>query len=513
MSFTLETTATAPAPALDAKALAAARSVTPDPRLREACVARAAGADNLERLFAEGGLCVTTGQQPGLLTGPLFTIYKALTAIAVARGFEQCLGRPVVPLFWVAGDDHDFLEANHLYQQTAANEVERVELRARAPEAPLRSLYEESLGPEIRGVIDTVLAATPDSEFRGDVAQWVERHYREEQDFAGAFAEAMADLLGPHGLVVFRSTHAAAKQAMGPHLLSALQGAAELDRRMAERATELHGAGRPTPVPVGEGATLVMIQDKQGRDRLVQGDAGYVARRTGHHWSLEQLRAIAGDDPQRLSPNVLLRPAVEAALLPTLAYVAGPGELAYLPQSDPVYRMLGVTPQAVVPRWSGRVLEARVAKVLAKYGIATSDLAAPEGALEASLVQGDMPEAARAALAALRQSLQEQYGHLEEAAAEVDTTMRKAVQSARNSALSGTTQLEKRLVSHLKKRNDIVIQQIAKARNSLFPAGRPQERMFNVVPYLVRYGTPFLDAALEACAEAVPALDGTTPDR
>jgi bacillithiol biosynthesis cysteine-adding enzyme BshC len=513
MSFTLQTTLSAPLQALDAKALAAARSVTPDPRLREACVARAGGGDNLERLFAEGGLCITTGQQPGLLTGPLFTIYKALTAIAVARGIEQHLGRPVVPLFWVAGDDHDFLEANHLYQLTSANEVERVELRTRSPEAPLRSLYEEPLGPEIRGIIDTVLAATPDSEFRSDVAQWLERHYRKEQDFAGAFAEAMADLLGPHGLIVFRSTHTAAKQAMGPHLLRALEGAAELDGRLAEHATQLHGAGRQAPVPVGEGATLVMIQDEQGRDRLIQGDDGYVARRTGHRWSLEQLRTIAGDDPRRLSPNVLLRPAVEAALLPTLAYVAGPGELAYLPQADPVYRMLGVTPQAVVPRWSGRVVETRVAKVLTKYGIAASDLAAPEGPLEASLVEGDMPGAAREALAALRQSLQEQYGRLEEAAAEVDTTMRKAVQSARNSALSGTTQVEKRLVSHLKKRNDIVVQQIAKARNSLFPTGRPQERMFNVVPYLVRHGASFLDAALEACAEAVPALDGTTPDR
>lgn len=513
MSFTLETTLTAPPGALDARALAAARSVTPDPRLREACVAGAGAAHNLERLFTEGGLCITTGQQPGLLTGPLFTIYKALTAIAVARSVEQHLSRPVVPLFWVAGDDHDFLEASHLYQLTPANEVERVELRARAPDAPLRSLHEEPLGPEIRNVIDTVLAATPDSEFRSDVAQWVERHYREEQDFAGAFAEAMAELLGPHGLIVFRSTHAAAKQAMGPHLLGALEGAAELDRRMAARATELQGAGRPTPVPVGEGATLVMIQDEQGRDRLVQGDDGYVARRTGRNWSLEQLRAVASDDPQRLSPNVLLRPAVEAALLPTLAYVAGPGELAYLPQADPVYRMLGVTPQAVVPRWSGLVVEARVAKVLAKYGLAASDLAAPEGQLEASLVEGDMPEAAREALAALRRSLQEHYGRLEEAAVEVDATMRKAVQSARNSALSDATQVEKRLVSHLKKRNEIVVQQIAKARNSLFPAGRPQERMFNVVPYLVRYGEPFLDAALAACAEAVPALDGTTPDR
>ncbi|UCF40849.1 MAG: bacillithiol biosynthesis cysteine-adding enzyme BshC [Gemmatimonadota bacterium] len=512
MSLTLETTPIiAPSP-LKAAALVATRGTTPDPVLREACVARGAGAENLERLFGEGALCVTSGQQPGLLTGPLFTIYKALTAVALARALEAQLGRSVVPVFWVAGDDHDFLEANHVYHLTSSAEVERVELRARAADAPLRPLSQEPLGPEIGGVIDTVLGATPDSEFRGDVEQWVRRHYRPEQDFAGAFAEALAELLAPYGLVVFRSTHLAAKRAMGPHLLAALESSKELDRRLAERAAELRGADRPTPVPVGDGATLVMIEDEQGRDRLVRDDGGYVARRTGKAWRLDDLRALANHDPQRLSPNVLLRPAMEAALLPTLAYVAGPGELAYLPQTDPIFRMLEIAPQAAVPRWSGRVIETRVAKVLDKYGIAATDLALPEGQLEASLVEGDMPPAAREALAALRRSLQEHYAGLEAAAVDVDVQMQKPVQSARNAALAGVAQLEKRLISHLKKRNDIVLQQIAKARNSLFPQGQPQERVFNVIPYLVRYGPQFLDAALDACAATLPALDGTPPE-
>jgi bacillithiol biosynthesis cysteine-adding enzyme BshC len=513
MNLTIETTPVAAPAALNAAALAASRSVTPDPALREACVAHGAAGENLERLFGEGGLCVTTGQQPGLLTGPLFTIYKALTTVVVARELEHHLGRPVVPLFWVAGDDHDFLEANHLYQLTPSSEVERVELRHRAPDAPLRPLYQEQLGPEIRGVIDKVLGAAADSEFRPDVAQWVERHYRAEQDLAGAFAGAVAELLGRYGLVVLRSTHPAAKRAMAPHLLAALDAADELDRGLAERAAELQHAGRPTPVPVGEGATLVMLQDVQGRDRLMLRDAAYATRRSGQAWTRDRLRAVAQEEPERLSPNVLLRPAVEAALLPTLAYVAGPGELEYLPQTDPIYRVLGIAQQAAVPRWSGRVVEARVAKVLDKYGIAAADLTLPEGRLEASLVAGDMPQAARDALVALRRGLQEQYGALEEAAVEVDQTMRKAVQSARNTALAGLSQLEKRLVSHLKKRNDIVLQQLAKARNNLFPDGQPQERMFNVIPYLARYGTRFLDAALDACAAALPTLDGSAPDR
>ncbi len=511
MSLILDPTPTTDPPVLDADALAASRRVRPDPALRDACIARAAASENLGRLFADGGLCVTTGQQPGLLTGPLFTLYKALTAVAVARAFEQRLGRPVVPVFWVAGDDHDFAEANHIHQLSRANEVEQVELRIRGPDEPLRPLYQEPLGPEIHKVIDAVLEAAPDTEFRSNVAAWLQRHYRAEQDFASAFAEAMAELLGPYGLVVFRSTHPAAKRAMAPHLLAALAGAAELDQGLAERAAALKRAGHPAPVAVGEGATLVMIEEALGRDRILLDGGAYTARRSGTKWSLEQLRAVATEDPGRLSPNVLLRPVVEAALLPTTAYVAGPGELAYLPQAEPVYGALAIAPQAAVPRWSGRVIEARVAKVLQKYAVTADDLAAPEGQLEAALVAGDMPKAAREALAALRRALQERYGQLEEAAAQVDATMRKPVQSARNTALSGATHIEKRLVSQLKKRNEIVVQQVAKARHTLYPRGRPQERMFNVVPYLVRYGEAFLAAALDACATAVPALDGAPP--
>jgi bacillithiol biosynthesis cysteine-adding enzyme BshC len=460
-------------------------------------------------LFEGEVLCITTGQQPGLITGPLFTVYKALTAIALARSCAKALGRDVVPVFWVAGDDHDFAEANHYYSLTLTNTVERVVLRERSLDGPSMPLYRERLGPDIDAVMTAVVAHSSETEFRPAVLEWLTRHYEPTHDLASAFAGALAELLGSQGLVVFRPTHVAAKTAMAPLLLDVLAAARAVDTGLQDRAAELQRTGRDAPVPVGSGATPVLIEARLGRDRLVIDGERFVARRSAESWTLSEIGTLTREEPERLSPNVLLRPVVEAALFPTLAYVAGPGELAYFPQCDPLYRQLDVEPQATVARWSGRVIETRVAKVLDKYGVAVDDLATPEGHLAAALVKDDMPQDASESLAALRRAVGQEYQRLRDAAATIDPTLKKSVQSAQNTTLSAINDIERRLITHLKKRNETVVQQIAKARANLFPLGRPQERTFTVVPYLIRYGNGFLDTIMDAVPAALPQVESS----
>jgi uncharacterized protein YllA (UPF0747 family) len=242
-----------------------------------------------------------------------------------------------------------------------------------------------------------------------------------------------------------------------------------------------------------------MVEGKLGRDRLVLEGNAFVTRRSGERWSLDDLARLARESPERLSPNVLARPAVEAALLPTLAYVGGPAELGYLSQATPVYRLLGIRPQVPVPRWSGFVLEPRVVKVLEKYRIRVEDLNQAEGQLEAALVQAEVPPAASQAITGLRRVVEEEYDRLTQAAVDVDPTLRKPVQSAKHQALAGLADVQKRLVSHLKQHNEIMVTQLAKARHNLFPQGQPQERVFTVAPYVVRYGPEFLREVYQAC--------------
>jgi bacillithiol biosynthesis cysteine-adding enzyme BshC len=490
----------APLPAIAWHDRAAERERPIAAALHAACLAEGTAERQLDRLFAPRALCVTTGQQPGLFLGPLFTVYKAMSAVALAARLEHLLGRPVVPVFWVAGDDHDHAEACQTHLLTTTYDVLRLALPERPPQAPLTPMYRERLGPTIADLVETARRAAPPSEFRDDVLGWIGRHYTPEADVAGAFAGALAELLGPFGLVVFRPTHAAAKTAMRPLLLEALAQAGHLDRALAVRAEELRARGAAAPIATGDGATTIMVEGAAGRDRLLFRDGTFQTRRSAQQFTLDELRVLADRAPERFSPNVLLRPVVEAALLPTLAYLGGAGELAYLPQAAPLYDALGVPPQVPAPRWSGTVVEARVRKVLEKYALQPSDLQPPEGPLEQRLVRGDMPESAVAALQALREAVPREYTRLREGAISIDPTLRRPVESAQHAALTGLQDIEKRILAHLKQQNDILVQQLAKARRSLYPLDRPQERVLSIVSHLVRYGPPFL-AALHGAAE------------
>ena len=451
-----------------------------------------------DRLFG-GASAVTTGQQPGLLTGPLYTIFKALSAIVLARRLESETGAPFVPVFWSAGDDHDFHEANHIHLLTRQNEIERLTLRERDAEAPLTPMYREPVGPEIGRVLSRIDDETPDTEFKAGVLEWLQRHYQAEHTMAGAFRDAIADLLGRFGLVVLDASHPAVKQAAAPLVMQALEDAADVNIALDRQAGKLREAGQDVPVAVGSDQTLVLLEGRLGRDRLMlHGDGGgYATRRSHERFSLEELREQCQAEPERFSPNVLLRPVVERYLLPTITYVAGPGELKYLPQAEPLYERFGLTPQRPVPRWSARFVETKVQKVLDKYGIEAEDLALPDGSLESRLVRDEFPDDVSAALAKLRQTLGRYYGDLEQAATGIDPTMKRPIQSARNHALAGLNEVEKKLVAHLKQKNDVILQQIGKARNNIFPAGHSQERILNVAQFLVKYGPGFLEQALD----------------
>jgi bacillithiol biosynthesis cysteine-adding enzyme BshC len=401
-------------------------------------------------------------------------------------------------VFWVAGDDHDFLESAQAYALSASGHVASLALPERAADAPLTPMYRQALGGNVLELLAAFWMEQPHTEFRPGVEAWLARHYAPEHTVADAFAGALAELLGPLGVIVFRPTHPAAKAAMAPHLVRALEQAVAVDRLLAHRAAALAAAGQPAPVPVGEGASLVMLEGSAGRDRLVSENGAFHLRRSGERFTLEALVHVAAEHPERLSPNVLLRPVIEAALLPTVGYVGGPGELAYLPQCDPVYEALGIPAQAPVPRWSGVVLEARTRKVLDKYGIGIDELRLPAGQLERRLVRGELPLDAVTAFANLQATLVREYDSLRDAALAIDPTLRKPVESARNAALAGMRDIEKRLLSHLKQRNETLVQQLARTRAALFPLGKAQERVLGAPPFLTRYGTAFLTTVLEA---------------
>jgi len=478
-----------------------------DPALSDAIVPSPAREPALARLRDPAAVAVTTGQQPGLFTGPLYTIYKALSTAALARILERQWQRPVVPVFWVAGDDHDFAEASQASWIAGDGTVRTASLRP--PEAPLTPMYRLPLGDAIDEVLSTLAADLPTSEFRDSTLHWLRRHYRPQATVAHSFAAALAELVAPAGVVCLDSTHPVVKRSAARHLVRALGLARELDRDLQDRADELRTAGVDPVVPVGDGATLVMLEGAQGRDRLVISNGGFMTRRSREQFDLDALQRLAAAEPERFSPNVLLRPVIESALLPTVAYMAGPSELAYLALTPPIYQRMRIPRQPALPRWSGLLIEPKVERVLQKFNLEISDLLEPSGTLEARLVRSQLPDEAVRALATLRGAIEAGYETLEKSAAEIDPTLARPVQGTKHQALAGLQDMEKKLVQHLKRRQEIELGQLAKARTLVLPDNKPQERVLTIASFLARYG-PSLISDLSEAIEAwyATALEG-----
>lgn len=452
------------------------------------------------RLADPRALVVTTGQQPGLFLGPLYTFAKALSAAALAAELERRWDRPVVPIFWAANDDHDYAEARWASWLDAGGEVKTGALPDRAVEAPLTPMGRLPLPPEVAGLLDALERDLAPGHERDVALARLRRFYQPGTTLGAAFSGALAEWLAPLGIAVLDSGHAAAKARMAPWLVEAVLRTEELDRALADQAAALAARGVIATVPVGQGAALVFLEDASGRDRLVREGDAWVTRRSGTRVTQAGIERVAAESPTRLSPNVLLRPVIESALLPTVAYVAGPGELAYLVQCEPLYAALRVTPQTPVPRWSGVLVEPRVDRVLDKFGATLEELLAPGHALEARVVRSQLPAPLLDAVARLRTALEAEYGVIQAAAVTVDPTLERPVSAAHQHAQSGLAEAEKKIQGHLKKREAVELAQIARAREAVYPGGRPQERVLCGVSWVARHGAGLLEAMRDEAA-------------
>ncbi len=472
------------------------------------------GASAARAKLAAGALVVTTGQQPGLFTGPLYTIYKALSARSLAAALERRWQRPVVPVFWVAGDDHDFAEGSTAAWFGLDGSLVRATLDPRHPDAPLRPLAREPVPASALEWLDQLEQSLPASPSRDEVLGWLRRHYRTDLSLGRAFGMALAELLDPFGVVCLDASAPEVKRAATPLLLEAVRRAGELDQLLVRRAEQLSAGGHPVSVKVGDGAALVFVEGAGGRDRLrIDGDA-VVTRRSGERYTEADLTVLAQADPERLSPNVLLRPVMESVLLPTVAYVGGPGELRYLRLAEALYPALGAHRQIPVPRWSGVLIEPRVNRTAEKFGLTVAELVAGDDSLEQRVLKGLSPEDFDPAFATVREAIASGFERIAAVARQIDVTLEKPVQSGQNSALGQVADLEKRLLQGQKRRQGELVSQLDRARTAVRPGGEPQERVLGFPAFAGRYGPALLDklaAHIDARYEAALEAGTATP--
>ena len=334
-----------------------------------------AARERLARFVEQGGAMITTGQQAGLLSGPLYTVYKALTAARLADELEQRLDLPVVPVFWVASEDHDWEEVNHVHLGIPADGVRRLELLD-APTAP-HPMAVHPLGSTATEILDEIAQLIGGAPFGDEVLTLIRGAYSPGRSVAAAFAEMMEAVLAPFGVCVTEASHPVVKEASVDLLQRALVDAADHEALLAARTEELVEARYTGQVTVLPGATNVFLHGPHGRLRVYRAGDRFSTPDSGEEFGREELLARLRSEPSVFSPNVFLRPVVESTVFPTLAYVAGPGEISYFAQVTALFPAYGIESPVVFPRGSLTLVEPAMQRLLDKLGLSVEALDRP----------------------------------------------------------------------------------------------------------------------------------------
>jgi len=435
---------------------------------------------------ARDGVIVTTGQQPGLFGGPAYTLTKALSALTLANELAAQLRIPVAPVFWAATDDADWYEAA-VTHVVGPEGLERLQLVGPATDGVAMS--DVPLGDVTR--LRAALRAACGSLADPLVLDLVDAAYTEGATIGSAYVIWLRAMLEPLGISVLDAAHAAVRTASHPLLCSAMQRASEIDVALRARTDEIRAAGYAPQVEQVDGLSLVFETTDGVRARVPLADA---------------VERAVSSPIGSLGANVLLRPVLERALMPTVAYVAGPGELAYFAQATAVAQGARLDVPVAVPRWSAQWREPSVDRLLERLGVNADELQSPH-VVEARLARAAMDRDVSDAIERLRVTLDAQISALGNAvSADSSLVPERVVEGLTRDVAHRVTRVERRLIAAVKRRERDTARDIAVLRAALYPLGSSPERVLSLVPMLARHGLSSLNTMRELAAAHARAL-------
>jgi len=461
--------------------LAAARFDFPDDRraaLIQALTPLNQGNPSLAVLAQPGTVAIVTGQQVGLFSGPAYTIYKALTAIKAARELTE-RGVPAVPVFWLATEDHDFDEVNHVWVFGADHQPAKIRVNGPADNGshPVGGIGLQDIP------IDELRSALAGLPFADDAVAMVERAYRPGETMGSAFAGMIRELFAPYGLLLIDPMQRALREMAAPLMREVAERMPELIDGLMVRSRELVERGYHAQVLVDKTTSLAFLLQDGQRLALRQ-----------QKLSTRELAQRAAD----LSPNALLRPVVQDYLLPTAAYIGGPAELAYLAQSQVLYGKLTGRQPAALPRACFTLLDERSHKRMVRYGLNPTDLFEGEPALHDRIAARLVPERLRARLdhtkAAFSSALDGLRGDLDR----FDITLAAALGTSRRKIEYQVGKIARKTATQIMARDEQAVRDARSLNGLAFPEKHLQERFYSIVPFIAKFGPGLVDELYSA---------------
>ncbi len=447
---------------------------------------------NIERLRQSDSVVIITGQQAGLFTGPLYTIFKALTAIKLAEHLRT-QGVNAVPMFWIAAEDHDFQEVNHTRLVNREGQLVTITYTACSPKEG-KPVGHVRLADGISENIDQLIAALPESEFVPRLAEDLRASYHAGTGFADAFAKMIMKLFSQYGVVLINPLDDRFKHVSGEIYSRAMSNLPEFANRLVTASAQLETAGYHSQVYTSQEAVPLFMMDEGRRTAMVRREDGrFYLKGSEKSFAADEMLSTVLRCPNCFSPNVTLRPIVQDFLLPTLAYIGGPAEIAYFAQLRPNYSLLGRVEPVVLPRATFTLIEKRHAKTMSKYGIEFKDLFEGQESVLKKVVERSLDNDSTRVFDETEKLFDEQMEKLRASLVAVDPTLGEAVKGGRDKVFYQLNNLRTRFVHNRSKRDETTGQQIERLFAVLYPNKNLQEREINVAYFLARYGYDLID--------------------
>jgi bacillithiol synthase len=456
--------------------------------------ASAATLRNIQRL-REGAHAVVTGQQVGLFGGPLLSLFKVASVLALAKQV-QTAGIECVPVFWLASEDHDLAEVNQALLLTADFRLvpfsAAAEAKADLPVANVR------FAQGTNELVERVTALLGESE----TAEYLRESYRDGETFSGAYAKLYTRLFAGHGLVLLDPSDPDLHRIAAPLFVEAIDRAGELDEALLARNGQISRAGYHEQVKVTEESTPLFALVDGARVPVHRSNGGFSIRKV--RLTLAELKRRISERPEDFNANVLLRPVLQDYWLPTLAYIGGPAEIAYFAQVGVVFeKLLGrVTP--ILPRMSATLLEPKIEKLLNKYELNLQDLFHGERQLRDELAARSLPEELKLDFERGRLAVEEAMQRVSESLQRLDPTLVEAARRAANKMRYQVGRLEKRAAQAELRREEILTRHAEQIENAIYPHKTLQEREISGIYFLSRSGKELVEKLIETAQNPCP---------
>jgi len=444
---------------------------------------------NIERLSSPESLCVVTGQQLTIFGGPLYTFFKIITTIIHARKLSVAYGRPVIPVFWMADEDHDFQEIATIYYPKSSG-LEQCSIKDEDQYAA--PVAERLITDDVIEAIEHLFNDLGQTEFSSSVQDLLSESYKKGDTHRKAFGTLITKIFGKYGLVLAGSNHPSIKKAFISQFIRSIDNPSEIESALHQQSELLRVISKPQ-AQVSD-SLLFYIDPKNNHQRIRirrDGTGWYCGSLIS--WSDQEIRSEIENHPERFSPNVFLRPILQDTLLPNLAYVAGPGEIGYYAQMRTFYKIFGQQMPCIYPRHSATLVEPGIARLMTELPFDFEEYLQRSEVLEKLFLSNEKAVHPEVLSQKWTQIVRDGSKPFILEISKFDASLEASAQKVMAEFEESVERLMQKLVRSIKQKEQTSLNRITRVKNALFPNEGLQERSVCGIYFMNKYGLDIWD--------------------